>query len=146
MISKAQLYKDCLDYVQHRISNAETAIEEAQSAANSETKSTAGDKHDTARAMMQLEVEKNAKQLNESKKMRQFLSQIDSEKSHSEVAPGAAVITSKGKFYIAISAGQISDGFFAISLASPMGSALSGKKKGDLASLNGQTIDILSVN
>ena len=144
-MNKTQLYNDCVHYVNDRINNSETAISEAQAAANSETKSTAGDKHDTARAMMQLEVEKNSKQLAEAKKMRQFLSQIDPEVHCSEAGIGAAVETSKGNFYIAISAGKISNDFFAISLASPMGTALSGKKAGDTTMMNGQQVEVLSV-
>ena len=41
---KQELYKLCQDYLQRRIGAAQDAIEAAQHAANSETKSSSGDK------------------------------------------------------------------------------------------------------
>jgi len=142
---KQKLYNSCLTYVEERISISRTAIEEAQAAANSETKSTAGDKHDTTRAMMQLEVEKNAKQLSEAKKLKQALAQIDPVKSCSQVEAGAAVETSNGNFYISISAGKINDDYFAISPVSPVGIALKGLKVGSSVSFNEKMIEVLAI-
>lgn len=137
-MDKQTLYNSCADYVQSKIAVAETAIAEAQAAANAETKSTAGDKHDTARAMMHQEVENLSRQLSEARKLETILSTIDPEKANSSVSLGAAVKTSNGKFYIAIPAGQIVDGWFAISLSSPIGQVLKAKKAGETASFNGR--------
>lgn len=41
---KAELYKQCINYVQKRMEAAQQAIEEAQKASNDDTKSSAGDK------------------------------------------------------------------------------------------------------
>ena len=60
MSQKNKLFEYCTNYVHQRVQNAQNAINNAQDSSNSETKSTAGDKHDTARAMMQLDVEKMA--------------------------------------------------------------------------------------
>ncbi|MBN4071014.1 3-oxoacyl-ACP synthase [Crocinitomix catalasitica] len=143
---KLQLYKSCLSYVEERISISKTAIEEAQGAANAETKSTAGDKHDTARAMMQLEVEKNMKQLAEAQKLKQLLAQIDPKRSCIQVEFGAAAETTNGNFYVCISAGKIDDGYFAISPVSPIGLALRGCRVGDSVSFNGKTIEVLALH
>ena len=145
-ISKQQLYNACLDYVQTRINNASKAIQEAQEASNSETKSTAGDKHDTARAMMQLEVEKNAKQLAEAQKLKRALSQINADKICEEVEIGAMVETSRGNFFVAISAGKVDGNYFAISPVSPIGQLLTGLKEGDRRTFNGNEFKILAVN
>ena len=63
---KQELYKLCQTYIQQRILTAKQAIEAAQQAANNETKSSSGDKYETGRAMMQLEIEKDSAQLSES--------------------------------------------------------------------------------
>jgi len=70
---KKQLYSLCLAYIDERIQVANQAIQFAQDSANDETKSTAGDKYETGRAMAQLEIEKINAQLNESKKLSKIL-------------------------------------------------------------------------
>lgn len=51
---KEHLYDHCLEYVNSNIETARKAIAAAQEAMESENKSTAGDKHETGRAMKQL--------------------------------------------------------------------------------------------
>jgi transcription elongation GreA/GreB family factor len=145
---KPELYSACIAYVQQRVETANNAVKEAQASANSETKSTAGDKHDTARAMMQLAAEQNAKHLAAAKKLNHALTLIDPESVHETVGLGSLVIATNGNFYIAISAGKIEiDGklFFAISPTSPMGQVLNGLKKGDETSFNGMKIEVKEV-
>ncbi len=135
---KKELYDNCFAYVRSRIVSSEDAISGAQSSANEETKSSAGDKYETGRSMAQLEIEKNTIQLNESKKLLLALEQIKNTKSKS-VITGSIAFTTQGNFYISISAGQfIIDGvtYFAISPASPIGKHLMGKSEGDDFSFN----------
>ena len=54
-----------MDLLEKRSQEIRKEMDTAQQSANSETKSTAGDKHETARAMAQLEVEMLSKQLEE---------------------------------------------------------------------------------
>ena len=130
MISiKQQLYARCLAFVHERIATSKEAIHIAQQSANEETKSSAGDKYETGRAMAQLEIEKNTSQLAESLKLKQSLEQIQVDYESETVHVGSLVITSQGNFYIAISAGQfIIDGetYLVISPASPIGQKLMG--------------------
>jgi len=145
---KEILYQSCVNYVEQRIKNASDAVQESQSAANAETKSTAGDKHDTSRAMMQLAAEQNAKHLAEANKLKQVLHLIDPNKKHDKVELGSLVITSNGKFYISISVGKITledEIFFAISPTSPMGMQLTGLSEGEAVNFNGKMITVLSV-
>jgi transcription elongation GreA/GreB family factor len=126
---KQKLHTCCLVYVNERIAAAQEAIQTAQHSANEETKSSAGDKYETGRAMAQLEIEKNTVQLAESLKLKQLLEQISSEHSTVKVQIGSVVITNQGNFYIAISAGQFivdEKTYFAISPASPIGQKLIG--------------------
>lgn len=136
---KAKLHSLCISYVQSRIDAAMQAINAAQQAANEETKSSAGDKYETGRAMMQQETGRNMIQLTEAKKLMVALNQVGYNNSHSTAEIGSLVTTDNGNFYIAISAGTLAvngENFFAVSPASPIGSKLKGLKAGDEFELN----------
>jgi transcription elongation GreA/GreB family factor len=145
---KEKLYQQCLDYVQTRMDAAELGIKEAQQAAKDDTKSSAGDKYETGREMMQQETNRNLAQLNEANKLKVALTLITTNAQATQVENGSAVITNNGNFYIAISAGTISvDGeqYFAISPASPIGLKMKGLKASDEFSVNGKNYKIESV-
>ncbi len=138
---KKELHQLCINYVRERMDTATQAINAAQQAANEETKSSAGDKYETGRAMAQQETDRNQAQLNEAHKLIVALNHINVGVVSKTALPGSLVITNNGKFYIAISAGTLllnGDAYFAISPASPIGLILSGKKAGDEFSLNGK--------
>lgn len=145
---KNTLYKRCVEYVEEKIKNASDAIENAQNSANQETKSSIGDKYETGRAMLQMERNKFEIQLKESFKLQEFLNQVHINKEYKEIQPGSIVKTEKGNYFIAINAGkqQIEkEIYFTISLASPIGQELSGKKAGDFYNFNGMNIKIMEV-
>jgi len=136
---KKELHQLCVIYVQKRIDTVKQAIDATQQAANEETKSSAGDKYETGRAMMQQESDRNQAQLNEANKLMAALNQVNPNTVSNTAGPGSLVITDNGKFYIAISAGTIVlDGeiYFAVSPGSPIGLRLKGQKAGDGISLN----------
>jgi hypothetical protein len=138
---KKELHQLCINYVRERMDTATQAINAAQQAANEETKSSAGDKYETGRAMAQQETDRNQAQLNEAHKLIVALNHINVGVVSKTALPGSLVITNNGKFYIAISAGTLllnGEAYFAISPASPIGLILSGKKAGDEFSLNGK--------
>ena len=115
--------------MQERIDRANEAIRAAQHSANEETKSSAGDKYETGRAMAQLEIEKNTWQKAESLKLMEILSLTDPKLISSIVQRGSLVLTNEGSFYVCVSAGKfIIDQvpYFAISSASPLGQQLMG--------------------
>lgn len=121
------------------------AIGIAQASANEETKSSAGDKYETGRAMMQLEIEKNTVQLSEALKLKQALAAIDPIKSTTVVQPGSLVVTNQYNYYIAISAGQLKIGdkvYFAISPGSPIGMQLTGLSVGETFVFNSKVLCI----
>src|SRR5437879_10493688 len=104
---KKELHKLCINYVQKRIDTALHAINASQQAANEETKSSAGDKYETGRAMMQQEADRNQVQLNEANKLMVALNHINTGTTFKTAEPGSLVITINGKFYIAVSAGTL---------------------------------------
>ena len=70
---KRKLYQHCINFVDKRIAAAKETIAMAQESANEDTKSSAGDKYETGRAMAQLEIEKTAGQLEEALKDKKLL-------------------------------------------------------------------------
>jgi transcription elongation GreA/GreB family factor len=145
---KSALYKSCLQYAHKRIGTAQAALDSAQEASNEESKSTAGDKHDTSRSMMQIEVEQASRQLSEAEKLRDELSRIIISKNSEVIMAGSLVKTAAGNYFIAISAGKIElekDIYFAVSISSPIAQAMKGLKKGDQFQLNGKSILIQEV-
>ncbi len=141
---KEQLYECCITYIRARSFAAEEAIREVQTSANEETKSSAGDKYETGRAMAQLEIEKNTAQLMESNKLMNTMKMIGLNQS-SSVHAGSIIMTNQGNYYLAISAGELTiDGksYFAISAASPIGKKLMGLTKGASFDFNGKEYKI----
>ena len=145
---KPQLHAACLSHVQERIHAAQQAMQVAQDSANSETKSSAGDKYETGRAMAQEERNRNAVQLQQALQLQGELQRIHPENACDTVRPGALVQTSLGWFYISISAGKLTvDGqdYFAVSVAAPVVAALSGKRAGEQVVFNGKPVQIVSI-
>lgn len=131
-----------------KIESIEVRIASTKESRDNNTKSSAGDKHETARAMMQIELENNQKQLQQSLALKQELSKINLERKYSKVDFGSLVITNKGKYFISIGIGKVeveNEIVFAISLASPIGQQLKGKQKGESISFNGNQIEILDI-
>jgi len=123
-------------------------MKDAQDAANQEEKSSAGDKYETTRAMMQIEKDKNAKQLGETIKLKKALSQITPHLSSPTVVLGSLVLTDKGNFYISISVGKIkaeNTEYIAIAPTSPLGAAFMNRKVSESATFNGQVYKITAV-
>lgn len=142
---KEELYKECMNYVHNCINTSQQAIADAIESANDDTKSSAGDKYETGREMMQQEIDRNRKQLEEAKKQNLVLQQIEHQEQYDIVQVGSLVITNLGKFYIGISRGQIQvDGthYFAISAISPIGTKLMLQKVGYEFEFNGKTFTI----
>lgn len=148
MTSKPALHAACLVYLQQRIDAAQSAMLAAQESANSETKSSAGDKYETGRAMAQEERNRNAVQLREALNLKAELERIDPEKACDTVRPGALATTSMGRFYVSISAGRLlvaGTDYFAVSAAAPVAVALSGRRAGEEAAFNGKQVRVETV-
>ncbi len=145
---KSVLYQKCQEYVQHRIDGIREAIALSQDSANEETKSSAGDKYETGRAMMQLEIEKLTAQLNEASRVAAVLAQISPDTPCSEVLPGSLVTTSMANYYISVSAGKIViDGviYYAIAPDSPLAQVMRRKRAGESFTFQNKTVIVHSI-
>jgi len=149
---KNDLKKKLLDYCKavltKRIESAKKAMEQAQEAANSEGKSSAGDKYETSRAMGQLDRDMNARQLEEAQRDLAFVNSIHADAIFSIVQIGSIAVTEKNYFFISIGLGTTSvnnQDVVLLSAASPVAKMMEGKKAGESFIQNGQSIKILQV-
>ncbi len=145
---KLQLYKHCLKYVNHQIDIINRALDDAQSAANEETKSSAGDKYETGRAMKQRESELLVRRLNDAHALQKTLHQIDVSKNCDSVKPGALVTTSMGIFFIAISADEVvidNEEYCLISQESPIGEAMLHCKAGESFRFRERVVKVIAI-
>ena len=145
---KKKLFDACQDYVEKSIAHLMEAMESSQESANADTKGSAGDKHETGRAMMHLEKEKNAKQLAERLNLRKVLPLLYPNKIQSEGQLGSLIKTNNGFYYLSIPMGKLElEGklFYIISAVSPIGNLLLNTKVGSEIIFNGQKIKIEGV-
>ncbi len=145
---KQHVIEACEDHLRQKISSLQKIMFELAEACNNETKSSAGDKHETARAMMQLEQEKVSKQIAELGDQKKEFDKINFTKKCTVVSPSALVTTDKGTFFIAVIIGKliVSDKpIFVISNQSPLAIALKGKANNDITTFNQVSYTIHSI-
>ncbi|MCD6018400.1 MAG: hypothetical protein K0S53_1521 [Bacteroidetes bacterium] len=125
-----------------------SVIHDVSESSNSESKSSAGDKHETSKAMMQLEREKLGMQLKEAEMQLAEFEKIDFSKTFQKVEQGSLVQTDKGWFFIAGSVGRIlldTQTVFVISAQSPLASAMMNHKEKDTVNFNGVSYVMVSI-
>lgn len=145
---KRKLLDKCREIIEQRIHIARKAMNEAQDAANTELKSSAGDKYETTRAMMLIERENHAIQLSEALQVNKVLEQIRIDKKLNQVQTGSLLITTYGNLFVAIGAGKIvidKNEYIAVSPSSPICMKLRNLQKGDATEFQGKNVKILAI-
>lgn len=145
---KKRLLNHCIQVAHAKANALESELDATRESTTSESKSTAGDKHETGRAMMHLEQEKLHKQLAEAQTIVAELEMIKLDQPCQTVQKGALVQTNRTTFLVAVGLGKISvDGkdVFVISSQSPIGKQMLGKNAGDSFNMNGTEYVITSV-
>jgi len=148
-LNKSNIHQKALELVQTKLLELEAHYEDLKEGQSSNSKSTAGDKHDTEREKVQQEIDNVQKQLSRQKNFRNILSQISPDKTYEKARLGAFVQTESGRFYISIPFGKINvsgEAIWCISAASPIGQALLNKEEGHSFSFNGKESRILSIH
>ena len=146
---KQQLYHQCVQFMEDRLKIVTNQIEDIQQSLTSETKSSAGDKHETGRAMLQLEREKAGQQLAEIQKTKANLQKIQLKSSGKNVSLGSVVSTKEANYFICISAGALTcngESYFAIAPNTPIGQLLMGKTVGDSVKFRDTSIVITKID
>ncbi|MDG2369142.1 MAG: hypothetical protein P8M12_00725 [Flavobacteriales bacterium] len=135
--------------VAQKINDSNKNIKNAIESRNEATKSSAGDKHETSRALIQIEIDKHVTQLNKGKVQKNELNKIQLNNKHNEINFGSLVIASNGIYFIGIGIGQVNfqnTNYFCISLASPIGKLLFKKKEGDIIHFGNKEITVLEIH
>jgi hypothetical protein len=136
---KEKLMSYCVATLRRKIELLSFSMEEIKGSMENETKSSAGDKHETARARMQSEYEKLSWQLDELKGQLVLLERIDIKAGVKVISNGNLVETNKGLFFISVPLGKVELDekiVYAISQVSPLGKKLMGLKVGEQIKIN----------
>ena len=147
-MDKAHLINHLRSHLLERVAAANEAIASAREAFGSETKSSAGDKHEVGRAMVQQELDKLEEQRTKLKGLQLDLERVPMERKYDRVAFGSLVSTDNGLYFVAIGIGAVEvDGTrcYAISMASPIGQVLAGKTVRESVSFNGKVLVIEAI-
>jgi hypothetical protein len=145
---KRAVHAHSLVVLDERIQAVEASITDARGSAQSDTKSSAGDKHETGRAMAQLEIEKQQVTLGNLIAMRSTLARMDPTRLQGLVGEGALVRTDKGLLYVSVGLGRVTvEGFDVqvISGQAPLVQLLRGAAVGGRVTFNAAAHTLLAV-
>jgi transcription elongation GreA/GreB family factor len=148
MTIKSTIHQIFCETVLQKIASQQAVQKDLQLSAANETKSTAGDKHETALAMLQMEQAQVGKKMDVLQQHLLELNQIDVEKKSIIVTHGSLVKTSTCYFYISAALGKINVvgmDVFAISIRSPLGILFMGKREQETIVFNGTSYTILEL-
>ncbi|MFT7589843.1 MAG: transcription elongation GreA/GreB family factor [Limisphaerales bacterium] len=133
-LNKVEIYAFCLNFLDQKIADLKSQIDQVNEAASGETKSSAGDKHETARAMMHIERDNLSRQLLENMKLKTELGLVKPEVACAQISMGALVDTNNGVFFLATSIGKVElkgESCYVLSKDSPIAKAMWAKQADD---------------
>lgn len=145
---KVRLKALCRQIIEQRVEALRFHINQAQATANSEEKSSAGDKYETSRAMSHLEKDMHARQLGEVVKELASLQQVEVNRICTAGEPGGVLDCGNISFFVAAGLGkQMIDErtIFFLSPNAPLARTLINKQAGDHFTFNGNQITILEI-
>jgi transcription elongation GreA/GreB family factor len=146
---KTQLFENCKAAVEKRINTFAAAMIDAQESANSEDKSSAGDKYETGRAMSHIARDMHAKQLQAAKTDLSNLIKINPATICTKVQKGALILTSNQQLvFIATSIGLIDfegSKIAVVSQAAPIAQTFLNKTKGDEVVIAGKKVTLQNI-
>ena len=116
----------------------------AKESRDSDTKSSAGDKFETGREMMQREMDKLSALVDNTLNSIAKLDRLTDSSAAAVISEGSLVVTDQETYYISIGYGKL-DSVYAISIESPLGVELKGKRVGECIEMRGRKITIKSI-
>lgn len=146
---KELLIESCRKILDERRQVVVKAMNGLKEDLENETKSSAGDKYETGREMINIEWNKLTLQLNENDRLQQILNRIENQKPTEEVRLGSIVRTSNANYFLSAPIGIVtvaSDAFFAIGINSPVARLMLGLKEGEEFNFNGKKSQVLQIS
>jgi len=139
MTFKQKIYTQFRQMLETKINGLQQQLNDLKESTANETKSTAGDKYETARAMLQIEQDNTRRQLQEALEQQSIFTAIDISINSNEIIRGSLVKTNKGYLFISVALGKIIvDGITIIALSpqSPLGKQLMSLRVNDITTIN----------
>ena len=147
-MDKAALVAHLRIVLDQRAAALQAELSATLEARNSDTKSSAGDKHEVGRAMVQQELDQLEGRLAGVLSMQQELARVPLDRTYERVGFGSLVRTDQGRYFLAIPLGLVelgSESCYAVSVASPIGQALLDRQADEVITFNGKRIAITAI-
>ena len=148
MTLKQKIYNHYLQIMHEKVHLLQQVLAGLKESGSNETKSTAGDKHETALAMLQIEQANTHGQLQEALLQQASFQKINLAATSVTVIKGSLIKTNRGYLYMSIALGKTKidkQDIIALSPQSPLGIKLMGLTAGDVVELNGNRFIIETV-
>ena len=136
---KQKIYNHYVQLIHDKVAMLQKILNDLKESGANETKSTAGDKHETALAMLQIEQTNTRTQLQEVLNQQAALKKINPDFSADSVLNGSLIKTNRGYLFMSVALGRavVDDvAVIALSSQSPLGKKLMGLKVGERAEIN----------
>ncbi|MEC8738464.1 MAG: hypothetical protein VXX63_01140 [Bacteroidota bacterium] len=143
-MNKLLLIQECIQKLSDEIKKLKDDLDSIEYDMHNETKSSAGDKYEISREMMQQEREKLMNQINLKQKQKTMFLHMPS-KTNTNASLGALVITQKAIFFISQSIGKIQfedKTIFCLSIQAPITKMMLNKKVKDAFEWNNNAYTI----
>ncbi|MCZ2486419.1 hypothetical protein [Aquirufa antheringensis] len=142
--SKSQIQANLRSILENTLEEARREYLLAKESRDSDTKSSAGDKFETGREMMQREMDKLSALVDNTLNAIAKLDRLADLPASAVISEGSLVETDQETYFISIGYGKL-DSIYAISIESPLGLELKGKRVGDRIEMRGRNITIKSI-
>ncbi len=140
MTFKEKVHTHFMQVINKKIEHLQQILTDLKESGSNETKSTAGDKHETALAMLQIEQANTRAQLKEIQEQKAVLEKINPLLTPAAVVNGSLIKTNKGYLFLSVALGKaLVDGIkvTALSAHSPLGMQLLHKQTTQAVTVNG---------
>jgi transcription elongation GreA/GreB family factor len=142
--TKSQIQANLRSILENTLEEARREYLLAKESRDSDTKSSAGDKFETGREMMQREMDKLNALVDNTLNSIAKLDRIADLPASMVISEGSLVETDQETYFISIGYGKLGS-VYVISIESPLGVELKGKKVGDRVEMRGRNITIKSI-
>jgi len=146
---KSELIEYCISLLTDKVERINSIVKSLKDAQANETKSSAGDKFETSREMMQSEIDKLELQLSQLYNDQSLLKLHKNEDSQPLVKEGSMIHTDQGDFLISAGIGKVqmaSKTYFVISKSAPIAKQIFGLKIGDEFTFNNTPYSIQNIS
>ncbi len=142
--TKSQIQTNLRSILENTLEEARREYLLAKESRDSDTKSSAGDKFETGREMMQREMDKWSAQIDNTKISLNKIDRLADLPASAIISEGSLVETDQETYYLSIGYGKL-DSVYVISIESPLGVELKGKRVGERIEMRGRNITIKSI-